>query len=167
MITKQFTNNLIEACDVKMKHYVVKRVFTSMPKKEIKKNNITYYIKWHMNRIFTLKIDTQIKKITMGPILPNVNKNSKMDKDFRKFIWSFIGSSAENHKRLSLTKKGVRIVNHNGNLSFSVVCDDDNYCNLLEKIIAITHQVYTLFLRNGGYDEYLVDTFDIDLDSYF
>ncbi len=164
---KKTSNNILQECDTQMEHYVAKRVFSGMPRKEVNRETISYFLKWHMGRIFELKINRKTQKVSFPKVLTDVEKGSKLDKDFRCFVKSLVGENIDKHRRLAKSYKSVRVINRSGNLSLSVAYDADDSATVISRIIAVVHQIYTLFLRNGGYDEYLVDSFGIDLDSYY
>ena len=44
--------------------------------------------------------------------------------------------------------------------------ENENVEQLVARTISLGHQVYAVFLRKGGYDEYLMDALGVDLDHY-
>jgi hypothetical protein len=160
------TNTFLNDCDAQMDHYSSKGLVTHLARQRKGASNLTYRFKWHMGRFFDLVADSKNKKLTFSCLLPGVDKKSVIDADIRAFIKSQTGPDIAEHRRLAEDPKNVRLINRKGSISLSVAAENDNASVLVERMIGIGHQVYTQFLRKGGYDEYLVEVFDIDLDTY-
>ena len=164
---KNDSDDFLQACDSQINAYAKRGFFSSLAIKSESKDAVTYRFKWHLGQFFELTVNKKTKKLTFPCILPNVDKKGKVDTEFRHFIKSLIGDDLEKHQRLAKHHKSVRVINRNGTVSLSVIPENENYTHFVAQVIGAAHQVYTDFLRNGGFDDYLVDAFNVELDTYW
>jgi len=157
-------------CDAKMDHYAARGVFSGLDRRRAGTNgsnpSVTYRFKWHLDRSFELVANGGTRKLTFPCILPGVEKSHAIDTDLRSFVKSRIGPGVEQHRRLASKPESVRVINRQGSIALSIAAEDDDACTLVERTIGLGHQIFTLFLRNGGYDDYLMDVLGLDLDRY-
>ena len=157
---------MFQSCDDQMEQFAGIGIFSALSKVEKRKGAITYQFKWHMEQIFELVVDGKRGEISIPMVLPLVSKKSTLDAEFRDFIRSLSGPQLPQHQRLLSRGDTLRINNRGGMLSLAIKSEMGNAKQLTKKIIGAVHQVYTLFLRSGGYDDYLMEAFNIDLDTY-
>ncbi len=160
-------DEFLQAYDAQINIYSKKGFFSSLVVKSEFKNSITYRFKWHLEQFFELVVNKKTKKLTFPCILSNVDKKGSVDIKFRLFIKSLIGEDLEKHQRLAKHNKSVRIINRNGTVSLSIMPEDEDYAHFMTQVIGAAHQVYTCFLRDGGFDDYLIDAYNIELDTYW
>jgi hypothetical protein len=156
----------LEDCDVQMQHLANRGAFSSLSRQSMNKYCERYTFKWHLGRRFELEAHAKTQKLTFPCILPQVDKKSVIDRDLRGFVKSMIGPKVAKHRRLADNSSSVRLINRQGMMSLSIAAEDGDFSALVDRTIGLGHQIFTLFLRRGGYDEYLVEVFDIDLDTY-
>ncbi len=160
------TDKFLQVCDAQMELLASRGIITAVARQDAGNDSITYRFKWHMGRVFELIADGKNLRLVFPSILPMVDKRSKLDADLRRFVRSLSGFGVEKHRRLVQDHKHARLTNRKGTLSLSVRSEHENYTDFVANVIGVAHQIYTLFLREGGYDEYLVDAFGIEPDTY-
>lgn len=159
----------IQDCDRQMDHYASRGVISHFARRQNRGGShprVTYQFKWHLGHNFELVADSKAGRLTFPCLLPGVDRKDVLDADLREFVKSLTGPGVAKHKRLAENPANVRLTNRQGSMALSIAAENDDTRALVERTFNLGHQVFALFLRNGGYDEYLVEVFDIDLDSY-
>ena len=145
--------------------YSAKGIFSGL-KSEASGSDLRFRFRWHMKRMYELRISRDFSKCQLLGILPSVPKQSALDKNFREFTHQYFRDHQKRQQTgdPNLLKAIVR--NRNGSVSVQVFCAARNVDVMIPELINFLHQTYAYFLRIGGYDEYLVEAFGVDLDSY-
>lgn len=162
LTNKQF----LTECDQHIEEFANRGGFSSFGKSESNSYRSTYRFKWHLDREFELIANARTQKLVFPCILPLVGKKSAIDSDLRRYVKSLTGPDVLEHRRLANDPKNAKVENRNGSLSVSLALEDENIKQLVTRTIGLAHQIYTVFLRKGGYDEYLMETLNVDLDNY-
>ncbi|MDP6376653.1 MAG: hypothetical protein QF921_11640 [Pseudomonadales bacterium] len=105
--------------------------------------------------------------ITLKNILPAVERNGALDKNLRAFVAGQIGDTVLAHRRTAESVAGVPITNRKGSVSITLKTETETGAETqTNRAILLGHQIYTVFLREGGYDDYLMQALVVDLDAY-
>ncbi len=71
------------------------------------------------------------------------------------------------HRRTAESVAGVPITNRKGSVSITLKTETETGAETqTNRAILLGHQIYTVFLREGGYDDYLMQALVVDLDAY-
>ena len=118
---------------------------------------------WHRNRYFDLKQTDG--KLTLPEVLPQVPARSQMMKELRAFVQSFSADSVPEHKRIDAKKLRLRVIAKGGSAGIEAsLADDEDWDYTIRKLIHVVHEIYLVFLYDGAYYDYLIETFDLDPD---
>ena len=119
---------------------------------------------WHRDRFFELIVDTRKRTLHFPVVLPEVPLESDMERDFRGFVAERQTADIPDHRRIDPSKTTMICGNVNGNLSLTAKVENREYEYATRKLINLVHEVYLVFLYEGRYYDYLVETFDLDPD---
>ena len=123
--------------------------------------------RWHHDRPIEIVANGRQRTITLKNILPDVERKSSLDRNLRAFVAGQTGSSVPPHRRLGASREAVRVTNRSGDVSIALKAEPGTDSHTLaDRAIILGHQIYTVFLREGGYDEYLVKALGVDLDAH-
>lgn len=112
--------------------------------------------------MFELTLDTRRSTLSMPAVLPGAGV--EMVEDLRRFAESRQSNELPEHRRIDTAKAVVTCSHRGGNAGIEVKVRDGDYEYAVRKLIALVHEVYMVFLYDGRYYEYLVETFDLDPD---
>lgn len=126
----------------------------------------TWSARWHHDRTVEFVADGRKRTITLKHILTDVQRQSPLDGNLRTFVANLTGSKTPRHRRLGESRKAVRVTNRRGDVSIALKADEGiDGQTLTDRAVNLGHQIYTVFLREGGYDAYLLESLDLDLDA--
>lgn len=154
----------------RLDHYARRGAFRAFAGRPITTNGrwrATWSARWHHDRTVEFVVDGRRRTITLKHILSEVDRKSDLDRNLRTFVSSQTGPEVPAHRRLGECRNAVRITNRGGDVSIALNADEQtNSTTLTDRAVSLGHQIYTVFLREGGYDDYLVEALGVDLDSY-
>jgi hypothetical protein len=117
---------------------------------------------WHRKQEFLLTAGQN--SLAFNVVLPKVGARSPMMSAYRAFVRSLQSKELPEHRRIDRTKVRLKVTAAKGSAGLSAVYkDDEDYA--VRKLIAAVHETYLVFLYDGAYYDYLVETFDLDPDS--
>jgi|ERR1700733_1953552 len=129
------------------------RSFTAFPQSG---SRAAFCMRWHKDRYFDFIVDGTLKTIRVPVVLPNVAPRSAMHRDYRQFLEGFQGGELPVHRSIDQRKCFLKCMNRLGSLSIVVEVRDGDYAYATEKLLAVIHETYLLFLQLGGYADYMV-----------
>jgi hypothetical protein len=129
------------------------RSFTALPQAG---SRATFCMQWHKERNFDIVVDGKLKSIRVSVVLPNVAPRSSMDRAYREFLAGFQNGELPVHRSIDRRKAILKCVNRLGSLSVALDVRDGDYAYATEKLLAVIHETYLLFLQLGGYADYMV-----------
>jgi hypothetical protein len=88
-----------------------------------------------------------------------------MHEAFKKFIASRQAAEILEHRRIDPTRVRISCSRRNGNISLLFVSKDGDLEYATQRLIHLIHEVFLIFLGDGLYSEYMIETFDIDRDQ--
>lgn len=120
---------------------------------------------WHRDRLFDLTVDTRRRTLHMPVVLPEVPPDSDMDRDFVAFVESQQSDEVPEHRRIDAGRVRIECANKAGDVSLTFAATTGDYDYATRKMIALVHEVFMVFLYDGRYYDYLVETFNLDPDK--
>jgi len=115
-----------------------------------------FSMQWHKERTFQIVADGASKTVRMSVVLPNVPARSHMDRAYRLFLLDFQNGELPPHRSIDKRKAALKCVNRLGDISLVLSVVDGDYVYATEKLLAVAHESYLLFLQLGSYADYMV-----------
>ena len=119
---------------------------------------------WHRDRFFDLTLDEEASTLTFPEVLPQVPARSAMMKAYRTFVAAFAAESQPEHKRIDPAKTKLKCLARGGSAGLEAKAVDGDWDYAVRKLIHVVHETYLVFLYDGAYYDYLIETFDLDPD---
>ena len=119
---------------------------------------------WHRDQFFNLNLDARKKTLRFPAVLPNVPAGSSMYREFKQFIASRQSNDVPEHRRVDPRRVSIRISNRAGNIGLTFSVRNNDYEYATRKLINLVHEIYLVFLYDGPYYDYMVETFNLDPD---
>lgn len=129
------------------------RSFTAFPRTG---SRAAFCVRWHKDRYFDFIVDGTRKTIRVPVVLPNVPPRSTMQREYRQFLDAFQNGELPAHRGIDPRKCSLKCMNRLGSLSIALEVRDGDYAYATEKLLAVIHETYLLFLQLGGYVDYMV-----------
>jgi hypothetical protein len=120
-------------------------------------------MQWHKDRFYDLVFDPAKHSLRFEVVLPKVPR--PMYEAFKKFIAERQSEETIAHRRIERKKVRISSSLKKGDISLLFIAKDRDYEYATEKIIHLMHEIFLIFLRDGLYYEYMIETFDIDRDQ--
>jgi hypothetical protein len=118
---------------------------------------------WHRNQFFDLLFDAKTKTLRIPVVMPAVA--AAMYAHYKEFVKERCSDAEPEHRRIDRRKARVRTACKGGKVGLSMVAVDGDVEYALRKLIHLVHETYMVFLYDGRYYSYLIDTFDLDPDT--
>ncbi len=149
--------------DETLELYANKGVFRSFSR-TLRSNKAVYYrMQWHKDRFYDLVFDAARRSLRFAVVLPKVPR--PMYEDFKKFVASRQSDEIVEHRRIDPKKVRISCSLKNGNISLLFIAKDSDLEYATQKIVNLMHEVFMVFLHDGLYYEYMIETFDLDRDQ--
>jgi len=120
-------------------------------------------MQWHKDRFYDLVFDVPKKSLRFPAILPKVPR--AMYEDFKRFVTSRQSDEMLAHRRIDRNKVRISCSLKNGNISLLFISKDADFEYATQKLINLVHEIFLVFLQDGLYYEYMIETFDLDRDQ--
>lgn len=117
---------------------------------------------WHRDRYFDLLVGE--RKLTIPVVLPEVPAKSQMMIEYRAFVAAFADAALVEHKRLDPAKVKLKVVARHESAGLEIALAGEDWEYAVRKLIHVVHETYLVFLYDGAYYDYLIETFDLDPD---
>ena len=118
---------------------------------------------WHRGQTFELHVADE--SMTFPVVLPQTPARSAMMKEYRAFVARFASAELPEHRRIDAAKVKLRCVASGGAAGVEAVVRDGDWEYAVKKLIHVVHETYLVFLYDGAYYDYLIETFDLDPDQ--
>lgn len=161
--TKQQPADLVT---VILKNYADRGVFRGFSASPARAGRATFKMLWHRDRLFDLILDVPKKTLRFPVILPEVPANSDMYREFRAWVAERHSTELLEHRRIDRRKAQLSTANRGGNASLSITVKGNNFEYATRKLINAVHEAYMVFLADGRYYDYLVETLGLDPDRF-
>lgn len=156
----------IEQVAAILEGYANKGVFRGFSRGPVRAGKAIYKMLWHRDRFFELILDPARKTMRFPVVLPQVPANSSMYREFKEFVESRFAKSLPEHRRIDPKKAVIQPSNRNGNVALTLTVKGGDYEYGARKLIHLVHEIFLVFLYDGRYYDYLVETFDLDPDKF-
>jgi hypothetical protein len=120
-------------------------------------------MRWHKERFYDLIFDVGKRSLRFPVVLPKVPR--PMYEDFKKFVASRQATEILEHRRIDPKRVRISCSLKNGDISLLFTSKDSDLEYATQKLINLMHEVFLVFLRDGMYYEYMIETFDLDRDQ--
>jgi hypothetical protein len=147
-----------------LENYATRAVFRGFSQGPVSNGRTTFKMLWHRDRFFELVLDVPRKTLRFPAVLPEVPAGSTMYREFREFVESRQSHALPEHRRIDKEKADVRCGNQGGDVSVTLTTRDGDFEYGVRKLINLVHETYLVFLFDGRYHDYLVETFNLDPD---
>ena len=154
----------MESVNGVLEGYAQRGVFRTFSRGPSRNGKTTFRMMWHRDRLFELVVDVRSGTLRFPLVLPGVQAASPMYREFKLFIQSRQSDEVPPHRRIDTRKARVRSLNRGGNVSLTLTTEDDDYEYAARKLVHLVHEIFMVFLIDGPYYEYMVETFDLDPD---
>ena len=149
-----------------LESFAERGLFRAYSKGTTKGPRSTFKMLWHRDQNFELVFDSARKTLTFTRVLPEVPARSSMDREFREWVAERQSDELPDHRRIDARKCSLSCTNKKGDLGITLTAmgakPDWEYCT--RAIVNLVHEVYLMFLNQGAYYTYMIDTFDLDPD---
>jgi hypothetical protein len=144
--------------------YAGRRVFHGFSRGRTSGGKASFQIAWHRGRVFELAFDADAGTLRLPELLTGVPADSTMYGDLKAFIRSRQSGDLPDHRRLDRHKIQIRTYNRGGIVSLVLKAKDGDSEYAVRKLVHLINEIYLIFLADGKYFEYLVETFNLDPD---
>jgi hypothetical protein len=120
-------------------------------------------MQWHKDRFYDLVFDPAKKSLRIPLVLPKTPRS--MYEEFKRFVAARQSEETLAHRRIDPKKIRISCSHKNGNIALLFVAGDGDFEYATQKLINLVHEVFMVFLRDGLYYEYMIETFDMDRDQ--
>jgi hypothetical protein len=161
-VTKSATPQIELVAEV-LEGYATRGVFKGFSRGPVSHGKATFRIVWHRGRIFELIFDLKTGAMRFPMVLPNVPANSTMYRELKEFIKSRHSTDLPEHRRIDRDRAQVRSFNRAKNVSLVLHVNHGECEYGTKKLIHLVHEIFLTFIIDG-YQDYLVENFDLDPD---
>lgn len=147
-----------------LEEYAARCVFRGFSRGPINGGKAAFKIAWHRDCMFDFVFDSARSSLRFSTVLPNVPADSSMYKELKAFIKSRQSGELPDHRRIDRTKVEIRPYNRGGNVSLTFRVKDGDIEYGVRRLIYFVNEIFLVFLQDGLYYDYMVETFDLDPD---
>jgi hypothetical protein len=155
---------VIDAVAQVLAEYAERRVFHGFSRGPTAGGKARFQIAWHRGRVFELTFEAKAKTFRLPQVLTNVPADSSMYREFKAFVRSRQSGDLPEHRRVDARKVELRAYNRNNNILLVMKAKDRDSEYAIRKLVHLVNEIYLVFLADGNYFDYLVETFDLDPD---
>jgi len=146
-----------------LEFYAQKGVFRAFSCIARSKDAVRYRLQWHKDRSFDLTYDVPRQSLRFEVVLPKVPL--AMYEDFKRFVGERQAPELPEHRRIDSDKVRITCSRRNGDISVLFRARGGDLEYAVRRLIDLVHEVYQVFLRDGLYYEYMIETFEVDRDQ--
>jgi hypothetical protein len=146
--------------------YANRGVFRGFSRGPVRAGKASFKMLWHRDRFFDLILDPSRKALRFPIVLPEVPAKSSMNREYKEFVRSRSDASLPAHRRIDPKKAIVQPSPRAGNIGLTVTVKDGDWEYATRKLIHLVHETFMVFLYDGRYYDYMIETFDLDPDKF-
>ncbi len=166
MVTKvESASSNVETVGRTLEEYAARGVFRGFSRGPVNNGKAAFKIMWHRDRLFEFVFDSNKNTMRFPLVLPNVPPDSSMYKEFKAFLRSRQAEELPEHRRIDKAKAEIRPYNRGGNISLTLKLKDGDVEYGARKFTHLVHEIFMVFLYDGRYYDYMLETFDLDPDQ--
>jgi hypothetical protein len=144
--------------------YAERRVFQGFSREPAARGKANFLIAWHRGRVFQLAFEARAGTLRLPELLTGIPADSTMYQELKAFIRSRQSRDLPEHRRLDARKIEIRTYKRIGNVSLVLKVKDGDSEYAVRKLVHLINEIYLVFLADGKYFDYLVETFNLDPD---
>jgi hypothetical protein len=144
--------------------YAERRIFQGFSRGPAARGKARFQIAWHRGRVFELAFDAGSGTFRLPELLTGIPADSTMYEELKAFIRSRQSDDLPDHRRLDAQKVQIRTYKRGGNVLLVLKAKDGDSEYAARKLVHLINEIYLIFLADGKYFEYLVETFNLDPD---
>lgn len=148
-----------------LEEYAARGVFRGFSCGPVRNGKASFKMMWHRDQMFEFLVDLEKGTLRFPLVLPGVPADSSMYKEFKAFLKSRQDEDLLEHRRIDKARAELKPYNRGGNVSVTLKIKDGDYAYGTQRLINLVHEIYLVFLYDGRYYDYLVETFDLDPDQ--
>ena len=145
-----------------LESYATRGVFRGFARGAASPSRATFKITWHRDRLFELTVDTTKRTLRLPSVLPAVSP--VMFRELKAFIASRQSDEVPEHRRTDPARATIQLALRKGEVSLTMTSIDADFDYATRKLISLVHEIYLVFLHDGRYYDYLIETFNLDPD---
>ena len=158
------SKRVIESVAGVLENYAQRGIFRGFSQGPVSGGKTVFKMTWHRDRQFELILDVPKKTMRFPLVLPNVPAGSEMYREFKAFVASRFSDDFPDHRRIDNSKVAIKPVCRSGSVSLTLTVKDGDFEYAARRLIHLVHEIFLVFLYDGKYYDYLVETFDLDPD---
>lgn len=158
------SKNAISTVTAVLENYAQRGIFRGFSRGPAASGKASFRMTWHRDRQFELILDVARKTLRFPLVLPDVPARSEMFREFEAFVASRFSAELPPHRRMDSRKIEIRPASRSGNVSLTLTVLDGDFEYATRMLIHLVHEIFLVFLYDGKYYDYLVETFDLDPD---
>ncbi len=145
-----------------LEEYAARGIFRGFSRGPVAGGKAAFKIVWHYGCTFELIFDSTRNAIRFPYVLENVPADSSMYEEFKEFLRSRQSPELPDHRRIDRGKVEIRPYNRGGTISLRFKAKDGDVEYGVRRMVNLVNEIFLVFLPDGPYSEYLVETFDLD-----
>ncbi len=145
------------AVEALLEHYAGRGVFRGFSASGPK-----FRMRWHRDREFELIFDEGRGTLRFPALLPKFD--AAMLADLKAFVAERQSAAMPEHRRVDPSKVKLTLTRRGGDVALTATALDGDVDYAVRKLIHLVQEVYLVFLHDGKYYDYLVETFNLDPD---
>ncbi|HEV2687533.1 MAG TPA: hypothetical protein VGV35_03235 [Bryobacteraceae bacterium] len=149
-----------------LKNYADRAVFRGFSAEPIRNGRAIFKMLWHRDQFFDLILDVPKKTLRFPMVVPSVPANSPMYREFKQWIEERHSPKLLEHRRIDSRKARLKAGNRGGKASLTMTVKGNNFEYATRKLINAVHETYLVFLSDGRYYDYMVETLGLDPDKF-
>jgi hypothetical protein len=148
-----------------LQSYADRGVFRGCSEPRRHGHRIEFTIVWHYDRPCRFVVDTRARTVSFPDLLPDMQSGSLMMKELREFLASATSSELPVHRRIDPKRGMLRasVRDAHAQLTMRVMSSDYEYC--ARRLVHVAQEVFIVFLREGPYYDYRVESLGVDPDA--
>lgn len=147
-----------------LEQYAARGLFRGFSRGPVQGGRASFKMLWHRDRFFELVLDARKSTLSFRAVLPRVPAQSEMYRELQAFVAERQSEDVAEHRRIDPAKAAVRMGNRAGDVSVTLLPQDGDWDYVTRKLVNLVHEIYLVFLFDGRYYDYLVETFELDPD---
>jgi hypothetical protein len=147
-----------------LEEYARRGVFRGFSRGPTAGGKSQFQISWHRGRVFELTLDANAGALRLPELLTDVAADCPMYQEFKAFVRSRQSDDLPEHRRIDRQKVEIRAYNRDNNILLTLKAKDGDIEYGVRKLVHLVNEIYLVFLADGNYFDYLVETFNLDPD---
>jgi hypothetical protein len=148
-----------------LRGYAQRGMFRGFADKPSRGSTRTFNVVWHYDRQYPLVVDFNFHTLSFPALLPAISARSPMVEQLRAFLRPFSSDELPAHRRVNPDMGRLILKTQKGALTLTMEVKGGHYDYCTRKLVHIAHEIFMVFLWDGPYYEYRVDSLGLDPDA--